>query len=152
MKTLTLKYNEAVALMTIMTSAKLSGVRNIQRGRCLRLLKTECKDFEEERQRLLTEEHCELGEDGKPIEVNGNLTLKNGKAWNDAYENLVESSPITLPIATDTDKGWLKLCKEVMTTKLCPEIDGAAAMDFEDVLDAINLATEEPKKSEEAAE
>ncbi len=141
-KTLTLKYNQAASLLAIMTTVKLGGVRNIQRGRCLRLLKGEIELFEAERVRLLTEEHCVMGDDGKPEEVEGGYKIKNAKAWNDAFKSLLNDSPCALTIATEADKGWLKLCKEVMTTKLCPELSGEPAMDFDDILIAIEAATE----------
>ncbi len=146
MKTLVLKNSEASALITIMATVKLSGVRNITRGRCLRMLKAETELFEVERQRLLKEEHANLDEDGNVIEIGGGVSLKSLKGWTEAIKKLNDEALIKIPVATDVDKAWVKLAKEVMTTKLCPELDGQAAMDFEDVLDAINLAIEEPKK------
>ncbi len=152
MKTLTLSFTQASSLLTIMTAVKLGGVRNIQRGRCLRLLKAEIELFDTERMRMLTEEHAILGEDGKPEEIEGGYKIKNAKKWNDAFVALIKDSPLKLNMATDADKGWLKLCKEIMTTKLCPEIDGQPAMDFDDILIAIEAATEAETPPEAPAE
>jgi hypothetical protein len=139
-KALSLPYNQASSLLTIMTMAKLGGVRNIQRARVLKLLRAELELFETERKRLLMEEHAVLDEKGNPAETQGGITIKDGKAWTAAYAVLLKSAPIVLEVEKDVDKGWAKLVNEVMTTEMCPELSGEPALHFQEILDAVNTA------------
>ncbi len=144
---LTLKFPLAVTLYQILQKADLGGVRVMQRGRCLRHLKAEIESFEAERKKLMLDSHVQKDAEGKPlVTAEGNYVFKDMPAWIKAVMSLVDSDPLVIDIQTDADKGWVKLCKEVLNSDMCPKVsgeDGANALDIYDALCAVDV---EPKK------
>ncbi len=151
-RNLVLRYDEAQALISILSLVDIGGVRNIQRCRCIRILKDECELFETTRQKMLVDDHAEKDpETGKLVEVGGGVAIKSKTEWDKALKELIKTAPLTIGIVTDADKSWLGFVHEVLTTKLCPKISGEATLCFDNVLDAVNDARG-PATTEKEAE
>ncbi len=135
-----LSLTAAQTLQEILLKVQARGLHNLHRATLLHALQGPLKIFEEARNGLISE-YALKDEKGEPtVAPNGGVVVRDVRAFQAAVDQLAAAQMIELDPAKDTNlRDGLRFAKMVVSTDVCPALDGKEAFNFKAVYDVLML-------------